>query len=278
MKLQVFGECATLTEAAWTNGNTYTGDDCSTLYEWAYNVVYTRCWKFSDELETGTTEMVPIGDLFNHKEPANVAVDNNLSSPTVDFVLQTEISDATGVMELSLSYGLTNPHRFLVIFGFVDETMPEIFCQVVFPEATPEHIALGCDDRSKMVYSTDDGAISDTIWDSVLYVLLASKPVEQQALYDAHLKGDLSSKKLLRYKYALETSLTLRNHVDGTLRELEVLKVAIEKAKGGGSQHYNLPLIEKHNLFLQSAFRRVSGLLDAMVREETRRRQNAATK
>lgn len=273
VKLLVFGKCASMTEVAWANGNTDSASDRSALYNWAYNVVYTRCWKFSDELDSGTTEMVPIGDLFNHKEPGNVAVDNDPLGSSVDFILQNDML-GTG---LSLSYGLTNPHRFLVIFGFVDEFLPEIFCQVVFPEATPEHVALGCSDRSKMVYSTSDGAISDTIWDSVLYILLASKPDEQKALYDAHIKGDLESKKSLRYKYALETSLTLKNHVDGTLDELATMVNVTDKAKQGNSLHQNLVLIEKHNLFLISVFKKVSALLDTMVTEESQRRRNAAT-
>jgi hypothetical protein len=268
-KLQAFCHCADLVRSCWEQNRVNTNQQRKTLYPWAYNVVYTRCWKFSDELESGTTEMVPIGDLFNHKDPPTVAVEASPDSSTVDFVLQTP----GPVQELSLSYGLTNPHRFLVIFGFVDETMPELFSQVVFPDATPQHIALGCNDRSKMVYATEDGAISGTIWDSVLYALLASKPDEQQALYDAHQQGDVETKKALYSKYLLETSLTLRNHVDGTLKELELLQQHIEKTKGTG-KHPNLPLVEKHNGFLQSVFRKVKLRLDAMVQEETTRRRS----
>jgi len=273
MKFQAFGDCATLLKETWQEKSSYTQDECQLLYKWAYNVVNTRCWKFSDELDAGTSEIVPIGDLFNHKKPANVAVDNLPSSHTIDFVLQEGLS---GTTELSLSYGLTNPHRFLTIFGFVDESMPEIFCQVVFPGATSEHKALGCDDRSKMVYNTVDGAISDTIWDSVLYLLLASKPDEQRSLYRAHLAEDLTTKKALRYKYALETSLTLKNHVDGTLAELRSHNADINAAKEDGSDHLHLELIEKQNFFLQDVFGKVNAILDTMVQEETRRRRQAA--
>lgn len=273
-KLKIFSKCAKVAESAWANDNIHVGDDCDTLFQWVYNVVYTRCWKFSDELDSGATELVPMGDLFNHRDPANVAVESNPRSTTVDFILQSD-----GATNFSLSYGLaTNSHRFLVVFGFVDETMPEIFCQVVFPEATPEQVVLGCQDRSKMVYGSEDGAISDTIWDSVLYLLLASKPEEQRALYDAHLKGDLSSKQRLRYKYALEISITLRNHVDGTLLELESLEKRIEGAKEeNSSKHPHLPLIKRQNQFLQKVFRQVNGNLADMVQEETLRRRGKAS-
>ena len=269
-KLKIFSKCAKLAENVWENDNIHAGHDSDWLFQWAYNVVYTRCWKFSDELDSGATEIVPMGDLFNHKEPANVAVESDSSSTTANFVLQSD-----GATDFSLSYGLaTNAHRFLVVFGFVDETMPEIFCQVVFPEATPEQVLLGCQDRSKMCYS-QDGAISDTVFDSVLYLLLASKPEEQRALYDAHLQGDGESKKLLRYKYSLEISLTLKNHVDGTLQELESLLKSIEEASVGS--HPNLPLIKRQNIFLQGVFRKVSEVLADMVQEETLRRRSAAT-
>ena len=269
-KLKVFRKCAKLAESVWANDNIQAGDDSDELFQWAYNVVYTRCWKFSDELDSGATEIVPMGDLFNHNEPANVAVESDSSSSTTNFVLQSD-----GATDFSLSYGLaTSAHRFLVVFGFVDETMPDIFCQVVFLEATPEQVLLGCQDRSKMCYS-QEGAISDTIFDSVLYLLLASKPEEQRALYDAHLQGDEESKKLLRYKYSLEISLTLKNHVDGTLQELESLLKSIEEANF--RSHPNLPVIKRQNLFLQSVFRKVSEVLADMVQEETLRRRSAAT-
>eukprot|EP01083_Nonionella_stella_P302783 1045430_1 len=99
--------------------------------------------------------MVPFGDMFNHKEPPNVVVRDADNSDAVEFVLakDVELDESTGEeCDLFLSYGLTNPHRFLGVFGFVDETMPEVFCQVLFNNPTPELIRLGCNDRSKMVY------------------------------------------------------------------------------------------------------------------------------
>jgi len=274
-KLQAFGFAANLIHQTWGVSTTKLSQkEREALFLWSYSVVYTRCWKFADDLDTGTSDIVPIGDLFNHKEPANLAVDNFSSSTTVDFVLQCDL--APGDTGLSLSYGLTNPHRFLVIFGFVDETMPEIFCQVVFADPTPGHVLIGCNDRSKMVYQSDDGAIADTVWYSVLYALLAAKPEEQQDLLDAHAHGDLSIKESLRAKYLLEISLTLKNHVAGTIRELESLTERIYLAKNDDHHHPNLSLIKKQNGFLQAVFKKVLERLLLIVETETRRRRQSS--
>eukprot|EP01083_Nonionella_stella_P106747 308341_1 len=99
--------------------------------------------------------------------------------------------------------------------------MPEVFCQVLFNNPTPELIRLGCNDRSKMVYRTTDGGISTAVWDCILYTLLAQVPFEQDEFYTAHIEKDIAKKAEFHTKYALEESLTLRNHVEGTANELK---------------------------------------------------------
>ncbi|CAB9515982.1 SET domain containing [Seminavis robusta] len=284
LKLQAFGVATSKLDHKWIPD--IATSDGMVILKWAYNVVYSRCWKFSDYLEEsdgGDSDIVPIGDLFNHKEPANVAVENEPSSGSVDFVLQnSDTGTAVGankINSLCLSYGTSNPHRFLVIFGFVDESMPEIFSQITFPNPTADHIALGCEDRSKMVYGTTDGCISnDTIRNSVLFALLVSKPEEQKAFVEAHRQQKQSVMRDFHSKYALETALTLKNHVSATLAELELLGNRIEEVKREDTQqrqHSNLPLIEKHNQFLRRVFGKVKKRLDAAVEEETLRRRTA---
>lgn len=68
MKLRVFGLAASkLSGFPWLVGNQDNDRDGQNndLYQWAFNVVYSRCWKFSDDLESGISDIVPIGDLFN---------------------------------------------------------------------------------------------------------------------------------------------------------------------------------------------------------------------
>ena len=280
-KLAAFGRCADQAKNLWETQQKFNEDEeqRATLYQWAYNVVYSRCWKAADDLE-GSCELVPIGDLFNHKEPASVAVDVNLSNKedgSIDFVLQADMETP---QFLSLSYGVTNPHRALVMFGFVDESMPSVFSQVVFPDASQEHIEMGCNDRDRMVYTARDGGISETVFGSVLYALLGSQPEEQKLLHEAHMKQDAATKKQLYAKYLLEIAFTLKNHVDGTLQELKEKEKAIEEAAElralTGELGVNLVLIQRHNAFLQSVFEKTQIRLTTIVQEEAMRRRKAA--
>ena len=138
---------------------------------WAFNVVYTRSWRVGGEDGSDAdSNIVPLVDMFNHGDPANVAViqDPELDPKNVNIVLQTDLDMQldTSNVNLHLSYGLTNSHRFLTIFGFVDESMPVLFSQIVFKSPSPEMIALGCNDRSEMVFNAKDGAVANAVWDS----------------------------------------------------------------------------------------------------------------
>lgn len=92
-----------------------------TVTQWAFNVVLTRSWQYpvdddSDDSQTMRSDLVPLGDMFNHAEPAN---------DTIQFITKYDVQENT---TLTLSYGTpTNPHRFLTVFGFVDTAQPEIF-------------------------------------------------------------------------------------------------------------------------------------------------------
>jgi len=86
--------------------------------QWAFNVVMTRCWRYAqedDDEDMVRPIVVPFGDMFNHKEPPNVMVKDSDSFDSVDFVLaqDTEVPEGKEV-GLFLSYGLTNPHRYVL--------------------------------------------------------------------------------------------------------------------------------------------------------------------
>ncbi|GFH55116.1 SET domain-containing protein [Chaetoceros tenuissimus] len=249
------------------------------LFLWAFNVVITRCWRYVQENEYDELIRpisVPYGDMFNHKEPPNVMVRDSDDQDRVEFVLTQDIdvSDESEGADLFLSYGLTNPHRFLTVFGFCDESMPEVFSQLLFDKQTPELVELGCNDRSKMVYRCDDGGISTAVWDCILYTLLAQVPQEQQLFYSAHLEGNLEEKRRFHKKYALEEALTLRNHVEATANEFRDLVVKIdamdddEKAK-----HPRIDLIRRHNSFLCGVFDRVKSRIDERAQKEVLKRR-----
>ena len=162
--------------------------------------------------------------------------------------------------------------------------MPEIFCELVFKNPTKDHLQFGCNDRSKMVYHiSKDGTdlISDVVWDSIFYALLAQVPDDQEDLVRAHRMSDATAKAKLHATYALETAMTLRNHVTGKIGELEDLLTKIrrlmkETDENPSRKHPHLSLIQTHNEFLKSSFVKVEAHLNDVIgkEREVRRRSN----
>jgi Fe-S oxidoreductase len=246
--------------------------------------------------DVARSDIVPLGDFFNHFDPANVVVnyvddsanENNCSEhdSAVKFVLNQDIAMNENP-QLFLSYGLTtNPYRFLVLFGFANDQMKELYSQVLFTKPSKEMIDLGCADRSKMVYRTKDGAVANTIWDTVLYSLLEQQlgntevKATREAFYKAHVNGDEATKAAIRARYNLESHLTLRNHVERTLKEFDELvdKVdSIIEASGDKDivekEYPRLEMIHKHNKFVQGVFQKVQRKLDDTIKTETTRRR-----
>jgi hypothetical protein len=160
--------------------------------QWAYQIVSSRCWKrpVSEEDDSGDkawrrTDLVPLGDMFNHREPSNVVV-TATTNDSIDFVYTGSDVDSHNDTGLYLSYGLGgNPHRFLAVFGFVDESMPYVWSQLTFPNPDACLQELGCDDRSEMVIRAVDGAISTAIWDCLLYAMLVAAEAKRAAMLTA---------------------------------------------------------------------------------------------
>ncbi len=272
-QLEIFGKSYELLKGTPIYVDSVTDD----FLKWAFNVVMTRCWRYEqsdDDDDIVRPIAVPFGDMFNHREPPNVMVKDSDSFDAVEFVLSEDI-DVPDDEErgLYLSYGLTNPHRFLTVFGFCDETMPEVFSQLLFSKPTPELINLGCEDRSKMVYRTADGGISTSVWDCILYTLLAQVPEEQTEFYSAHIENNIEKKMSFHIKYALEEALTLRNHVEGTANEFKDLVTKIDAmSEAERSSHPRLEMIRRHNFFLYRTFDKVKQRIDQRAQAEVQRR------
>lgn len=269
------------------------------LFTWLFNVVHTRCWTYEadtngEDMTSSNPIIVPMGDMFNHREPANIFVQDSSSSGDVEFVYSNEseiqavdngdmnIMDVVNNNGLFLSYGLTNPHRFLIIFGFCDTSMPEIFSQLIFNNPSKEMIALNCNDRSKMVYRSADGAIPNPIWDCVLYTLLDQVPQEQKLFYEAHVKRDIPTLRMLQEKYLLEIAMTLRPHVINNVKEqadlLLKIDAIVQKVEASSrlvdQVHPRLMMIRKHNLFLYGVFDKVRQRLDNIAEAEVKKRKD----
>jgi len=217
--------------------------------KWAFQMGASRCWKTdpsgiseASAAETATTELVPVGDMFNHREPANLILKHDGDS--VNFVYKGDANnDNKG---LYLSYGTPyNPHRFLVMFGFCPEEMPEVWSHLYLPNNPFS------EDASKMVFRTSDGAIPDAVWDAVLYELLKRNGMMFS------LSRFSEDKEEMHAKYRFATSAILRSHVAKSLEELAELRQKIENTQGK-----NLALIRQHNEFLTLVFSRVQAQLD----------------
>lgn len=211
------------------------------LLKWAFNAVSSRFWKTEPKTvdQKATSELVPIGDMFNHREPANVAITHGPDS--VNFVYK---GDANDDKALYISYGSSyNPHRFMVVFGFCPE-MPEVWSHLHYPNNPFS------EDASKMVFRTADGGIPENVWDAVLYALL-----DQPGMSFDNPKY---TKEEMHQKYRKYTTTVLRNHVNQNLEHLKELRQKIETTEGE-----NLDLIRQHNEFLTQVFSRVQANLEA---------------
>ena len=252
------------------------------LTEWIFNCVFTRCWSYPDdddheeaEFSKHTTEkmdrcdLVPLGDMFNHN--ANQTIDIQYTpNGEAHFLTRYNAEPDT---PLHLSYGkVTNPHRLLVIFGFVDTSIPEIFCQILVNEPSDELVKIGYS-TDKMVFRTHDGAIATAVWDVILYSILKQVPEQQKLFYQACMdQTDLRSQ--FHAKYLLETAITIRNYVSQSLNEVqELLSGKVAAAEQDGRDHPRLGLIKWHNEFMSEVFQKVQNGLDDTIREELANRK-----
>ncbi len=216
-------------------------------FTWAFDAVGSRFWKTTSSINKEDyqprSELVPIGDMFNHREPPNVKLYHDNEGDAVCFLYLGEEGEEDNLTcypkDLLITYGLHyNPHRFLVIFGFVPTDMKEIWSHFVFSDNNPYS-----SDISKMVFQCKDGFIPQDVWDAVFYELDPSKDMEV-------MRHDPMAKF-----YASEV---LNNHVTKELDELAKLREKMASIEGE-----TLDLIKMHNQFLTDVFRRVQVNLKA---------------
>jgi len=228
------------------------------LCKWAFNAMNTRCLGEPG----GEQKIVPMGDMFNHGTDTEVEIAFDEQGNCNAFTT----SDVPAGYPLRMSYGCpTNPSHFFATYGFLDETSPATFCKVMDIKSTPELVNLGFD-FSKMLFYKDTGDISEEVWDTMLYAkVLAQNPNVQQQFYEAHMTGNVDMKSAIHQQYMLETSSLLKKHVDDFIDALEKLS-----AKGVGkdmNEHPRLPLILRHNEFVNKSFWQVKARLDPMVQQ-----------
>ena len=129
-------------------------------FAWAFNAVGSRFWKTDSAVENyrPCSELVPIGDMFNHRNPPNVKTVHLHEQDVVCF-LYLGGGEECYPQDLFITYGQPyNPHRFLVIFGFVPTDMPELWSHLLLSQTNTY-----TGDVAKMVFICKDGAIAQQV-------------------------------------------------------------------------------------------------------------------
>jgi len=225
------------------------------LCKWAFNVVQTRC--IGEEGQDHA--IVPVADMFNHGTETEV----DLQFDGEGNCLAVTTQDVPAGSPLRVSYGCpTNPSYFFARYGFLDESSPATFCKIMDISSTPELKDIGFD-FSRMLFYKDSGAISEEVWDVVLYAkVLKNQPDVQRQFYDAHMSGNAEMKQAIHNQFSFDTITVLKTHVDTFLKSLDDL---CAKTEGKDTdQHPRLPLILNHNQFVRNTFLTVKQQLDPM--------------
>ena len=145
--------------------------------KWAFATCMTRAWKASYKASTGESvyNLVCIADMFNHRYYSNVMYEQDSVDSPVEMIQIDHDSDDDG---LYMSYGNTNLARFPVIYGFCDTSCPTIPALIIINSFTDDSNILeaakifGFTSTDAMVLYTEDGAISDRVWNAILYRIL----------------------------------------------------------------------------------------------------------
>jgi len=221
------------------------------LLKWAFNAVNSRFWKTNPSENAKnikqTSELVPLGDMFNHRDPPNVQMIPE-DSDYVTFAYKGDDDDddednSTNEKDIFISYGQpSNPHRFLVIFKFSPraEYMPKLWSHLSYSPTNPY-----ASDFDGMVFDSRTGNVSQTVWDAILWEL--SEPPSQE------LYLSFRDKNLMTHKGLLEE--VLLNHINQQLEELATCREKISMLDSGSAP--NLDVIRQHNDFLTEVFTKV---------------------
>jgi hypothetical protein len=228
------------------------------LLKFAYNVVWTRSWPpASEDTDDGNDSdllLIPMADMFNHGEPANVELQFDDDTGACRAVLTQAVAPGQA---LHVSYGQpTNPSRFLATFGFLNQA-PATYCKLRVPYPSQELVDVGYD-ASKMLVFTADGGIAGEVWDVVLYSRLerqADLVADKQAFYQAHMSGDAETKGAIHGKHFQTTCRALQRHAEGIIAEISDLSYQMNAYDS--SKHPRLPLLKKHNAMVEATFQKM---------------------
>lgn len=221
------------------------------LLKWAYNVATTRSIERNGELF-----IAPMGDMFNHGTETEVEINYDEEGNCI--VYATRDVPAGSLLRMSLG-DPTNPSPLFAKYGFLDESSPATFCKVMHLMNEMQELGYSFSD---LLFFKETGEISAQVYDVVLYSLLDQDPGQKQAFYDAVVNSNYDTKNQYLEQYYSQIVEALRNHVDGTLNELDQLSA--EARSKDPATHPRVPVILQHNAFVKETFLKVKANLDNM--------------
>ncbi|KAL3920509.1 MAG: hypothetical protein SGILL_003228 [Bacillariaceae sp.] len=272
------------------------------LVKWAFTVVCTRSWRSPDRRHA---HIIPLGDLANHdSQKANLQPLFRPIDGAFQFYLTKDINQnllseqqQQTPSKLYLSYGSCSmPARYLVLFGFCDESAPFVDAHIDFlnDKEDNSHVGTGtCNengnqlnnvwpksflDQSKMVISTSNGAMSEEVWIAFLYKLLREKdPDALTTVREAYkgeydittVEGDQMVEELWK-KWEVTIGAEMQEYYRRLL-ETAFAPIMVTETKDL-FDHPNLAMLVKYNLFMRDCFIRalkhLNLLLDPATSEE----------
>ena len=232
------------------------------LMKFAYNVVFTRSFPSASD---GDLKLIPMVDMINHGYPGNVelAYDENGGCGVV---LARDVAPGEPLL---LSYGEpSNPSRLLATYGFLSESASTTNCKLMFKNPSQELIDVGYD-PSRMLFETATGAVSQEVWDVLLYSRLEKKPEladAARAFHQASISGDNQTKNAIHGQYFRHTCGALMRHIDHIL--IEVHDLTVKMNAYDSSKHPRLPLLRRHHEMVTSTFKKVKANVEQMMTQQ----------
>lgn len=229
------------------------GDDAVSQFLWAFRAVNSRFWKTTPKKEhadiiKSTSELVPIGDMFNHRDPPNCQmIPEDGDFVTFAYNCDSESGADADDIDLFITYGQpANPHRFLVVFGFPPcvEYMPKLWCHLDYSSTNPHASKF-----DEMVFDSQTGAVSATVWDAVLWELSEPSSLEEY--------NQTRDEWIVQYRGILEE--VLMNHIEKQLTELRDCSEEIDRLD---KESPNFDIIRRQNDFLTEVFAKVKDNCD----------------
>lgn len=291
------------------------------ILKWTFSVVFTRSWRTPDGQHAN---IVPLGDSFNHhSQNANIQPslnkknsngnnnNKNVDAATSDDSLQLVLtrkdattSSTTGntmtkpskTNDLYLSYGMSQfPARFLVVFGFCDQSAPyvdaHIDTETLKPTTTTAAKAATtptttADDESLMmlidpmqlVISTKGGVIAEDVWYYFLFMVLKEQdPIQLEKLVKAaegnadvnadHYEvgiGNMLNELLDQWEFVV--AQRLKNHIDMVL---DVYYPLLPDNNNDNPNNNNniMSMILKHHYFMRETFLKAKHHVESVLEQ-----------